>query len=120
MGEPVLNFVFEAYPWSTGPFMPSKTKLNNAAIAARSAALPKISNELIDQFVTGPMTAEAVNAASMAVKKALIERAMDAELGAPPGLPGRHGQARYGAQPVQRQDGQDGQDCAYGRRAAAH
>ncbi|MFZ9183918.1 MAG: IS256 family transposase [Hylemonella sp.] len=61
--------------------MPSKTKLKNAAIAAKSAALPKISNELIDQFVTGPMTGEAVNAASMAFKKALIERAMGAELG---------------------------------------
>ena len=59
----------------------SKTKLKNAAIAARSAALPKIPNELIDQFVTGPMTGEAVNAASMAFKKALIERAMGAELG---------------------------------------
>jgi putative transposase len=61
--------------------MPSKTKLKNAAIAARSAALPKIPNELIDQFVTGPMTGEAVNAASMAFKKAPIERAMGAELG---------------------------------------
>jgi len=67
--------------------MPSKTKLKNAAIAARSAALPKISNELIDQFVTGPMTAEAVNAASMAFKKALIERAMGAELGHHLGYP---------------------------------
>ena len=61
--------------------MPSRTKLKNAAIAARSAALPKIPNELIDQFVTGPMTGEAVNAASMAFKKALIERVMGAELG---------------------------------------
>jgi transposase-like protein len=61
--------------------MPSKTKLKNAAIAAKSAALPKIPKELIDQFVTGPMTGEAVNAASMAFKKALIERAMGAELG---------------------------------------
>jgi putative transposase len=67
--------------------MPSKTKLKNAAIAARSAALPKISNELIDQFVTGPMTGEAVNAASMAFKKALIERAMGAELGHHLGYP---------------------------------
>jgi hypothetical protein len=34
--------------------MPSKTKLKNAAaIAAKSAALPKIPKELIDQFVTG-------------------------------------------------------------------
>jgi putative transposase len=61
--------------------MPSRTKTKNAAIAAMSAALPKIPNELIDQFVTGPMTGEAVNAASLAFKKALIERAMGAELG---------------------------------------
>ncbi len=60
--------------------MPSKTKLKNAAIAARTAALPPIPKELIDQFVTGPMSAEAVNAASMAFKKALIERVMGAEL----------------------------------------
>src|SRR5690349_13910985 len=61
--------------------MPSRTKLKNAAIAAKSAALQKIPKELLDQFVTGPMTGEAVNAASMAFKKALIERAMGAELG---------------------------------------
>ena len=67
--------------------MPSKTKLKNAAIAAKSAALPRIPNELIDQFVTGPMSAEAVNAASMAFKKALIERAMGAELGYHLGYP---------------------------------
>ena len=53
--------------------MPSKTKLKNAAIAARSAALPSIPKELLDQLVTGPMTGEEVNAASMAFKKALIE-----------------------------------------------
>jgi len=56
--------------------MPSKTK---AAIAA-AAALPSIPKELIDQFVTGPMSGEAVNAASVAFKKALIERALGAEL----------------------------------------
>ena len=61
--------------------------MKNAAIAARSAALPKIPDELIDQFVTGPMTGEAVNAASMAFKKALIERAMGAELGHHLGYP---------------------------------
>ena len=61
--------------------MPSKTKLKNAAIAARSAALPSIPEELIDQFVSGPMTGEAVNAATVAFKKALIERALGAELG---------------------------------------
>ena len=67
--------------------MPSKTKQKNAAIAAKSAALPKIPKELIDQFITGPMTGEAVNAASLAFKKALVERAMDAELGYHLGYP---------------------------------
>jgi putative transposase len=61
--------------------MPSKTKTKNAAIAAKTAALPTIPKELIEPFVKGPMTAEAVNAASMAFKKALIERALGAELG---------------------------------------
>ena len=60
--------------------MPSKTKMKNAAIAARSAALPSIPKELIDLFVSGPMSGDAVNAASAAFKKALIERAMGAEL----------------------------------------
>ena len=56
--------------------MPRKMK----TAAAAQAALPPIPKELIDQFVTGPMSAEAVNAASMAFKKALIERALGAEL----------------------------------------
>jgi transposase-like protein len=67
--------------------MPSKTKMKNAAIAAASAALPKIPKEVIDQFVTGPMSAQAVNAASLAFKKALIERVMGAELGHHLGYP---------------------------------
>jgi hypothetical protein len=56
--------------------MPSR-KTTKAAMAA-AAALPSIPKELIDQFVTGPMSAEAVKAASMAFKKALIERALGA------------------------------------------
>ena len=56
--------------------MPRKTK----PVAAAGTALPSIPQELIDRFVTGPMSAEAVNAASMAFKKALIERALGAEL----------------------------------------
>ncbi len=48
--------------------------------AAASAVLPEIPKELVDQFVKGPMSAEAVQAASMAFKKALIERALGAEL----------------------------------------
>jgi putative transposase len=58
----------------------SKTKAKNAAIAARMAALPSIPKELIDQFVSGPMTGEAVNEATAAFKKALIERALGAEM----------------------------------------
>ena len=64
--------------------MPSKTSKKKAAME-----LPRIPKEVIDQLVSGPMTAEAVNAASMAFKKALIERALGAELshhlGYPPG-----------------------------------
>ena len=53
--------------------MPSKTSKK------KPAALPTIPKELIDRMVDGPMTAEAVNAASMAFKKALIERALGAD-----------------------------------------
>ena len=62
--------------------MPSKTKTKNAAIAARTAALPKIPKELLDQVVAegAPMTAEQINATTMALKKALIERALGGEL----------------------------------------
>ena len=59
--------------------MPTSRKTTKAAMAA-VAAMPSIPKELIDQFVTGPMSARAVNAASMAFKKALIERALGAEL----------------------------------------
>jgi len=59
--------------------MPTSRKTTKAAMAA-AATMPSIPKELIDQFVTGPMSAEAVNAASMAFKKALIERALGAEL----------------------------------------
>jgi putative transposase len=58
----------------------SKTKARNAAIAARSAALPKIPKEIVDQLVTGPMSAAELNTVTMALKKALVERALGAEL----------------------------------------
>jgi Transposase, Mutator family len=54
----------------------SRKKKNPAA----DAALPNIPSELIDQIVKGPMSADAVNAASKAFKKALIERCLGAEL----------------------------------------
>jgi len=57
--------------------MPSKTK----KLAASAATLPTIPKELLDQFVSGPMTGEAVNDACLAFKKALIERALGAEMG---------------------------------------
>jgi putative transposase len=46
---------------------------NKKTATEGGTALPSIPKELIDQFVTGPMSAEAVQAASIAFKKALIE-----------------------------------------------
>ena len=55
-------------------------KMQKANAAAHAAVLPKIPPELLDQLVKGPMTAEAVQDASTAFKKALIERALGAEM----------------------------------------
>ncbi len=56
---------------------------------SKPADLPVISAQLLEQFGTGPMTAEAISAATLALKKALIERALGGEmnhhLGHPPG-----------------------------------
>lgn len=49
--------------------MPRKPK-------AQPAALPAIPVELLEQFGNSPMTAEAINAATLALKNALIERAL--------------------------------------------
>ena len=81
--------------------MPSR-KTTKAAVAAE-ARMPTIPKGLIDQFVTGPMSAQAVQDISMAFKKALIERALGAELshhlGYPPGTakPEQAGNHRNGA-----------------------
>src|SRR5258708_4675801 len=69
---------------------PSRTKVWIVVIAAKSAARPKISKELLNQILAeGPMTAEQINATTMALKMALIERALSGELshhlGYPPG-----------------------------------
>lgn len=67
--------------------MPSKMK----PAAAGMTALPSIPKELIEQLTGGatPMTADQINATTMALKKALIERVLGAELshhlGYPPG-----------------------------------
>jgi len=55
-----------------------KMQKNNAIAQAR--ILPKIPRELLDQLVKGPMSAEAVEDASRAFKKALIERALGGEM----------------------------------------
>ena len=54
--------------------MPTKKKPANAT----ARELPSIPQELIEQFVKGPISAEAIQDASMAFKKALIERALGA------------------------------------------
>ncbi len=51
-----------------------------AKATAAYANLPTIPKELLDQLGNGPMTADAINAASLAFKKALIERALGGEL----------------------------------------
>ncbi len=55
-----------------------KMQKNNAIAQAR--VLPKIPPELLDQLVKGPMSAEAVEDASRAFKKALIERDLGGEM----------------------------------------
>ena len=65
--------------------MPSKVKKLDRAVAK----LPSIPKELVNQFLTDPMTEEAINAAGFAFKQALIEASLNAELshhlGYPPG-----------------------------------
>lgn len=56
--------------------MPRKKKETGAV----DTALPTIPQELLDQFVTGPMTAESVEAVMRKFKKAIIERALGAEM----------------------------------------
>jgi putative transposase len=56
--------------------MPSRGKKAERA-ATKSPSIPR---ELIDLFVSGPMTGEAINEAGLAFKKALVEAAMEAEL----------------------------------------
>ncbi|TSJ83256.1 IS256 family transposase [Chitinimonas sp. BJB300] len=64
--------------------MPRKQK-------AQPIALPSISAELLEQFGNEPMTTETINTATTALKKALIQRALAAEmnhhLGYPTGAP---------------------------------
>src|SRR5271170_347351 len=56
--------------------MPSRRKKLDRAVAG----LPSIPKELVAHFLTGPMTGEAINAAGLAFKPALIEASLNAEL----------------------------------------
>lgn len=56
--------------------MPSRAKKVDHAVAK----LPSIPKELVAQFLTGPMTGEAINAAGIAFKQALIEASLNAQL----------------------------------------
>ena len=60
--------------------MPTKTLTKTQKSISAAKALPSIPKELIDQFVSGPMSAQAVNAASVAFKKALIEHCLGTRL----------------------------------------
>src|SRR5258708_29732557 len=55
-------------------------KMQKANAAAQAAVLSKITPALLDELVKGPMTAEAIEDVSRAFKKALIERALGAEM----------------------------------------
>src|ERR1700722_18966434 len=56
--------------------MPSRAKKVDRDVAR----LPSIPKELVELFLTGPMTGEAINDAGIAFKKALIEASLNAEL----------------------------------------
>ena len=56
--------------------MPSRIK----KLEREVSKLPSIPKELVDHFLTGPMSGEAINAAGLAFKQALIEATLNAEL----------------------------------------
>ena len=56
--------------------MPSKVRKLERDVGK----LPSIPKELVNQFLTGPMTEQAINAAGHAFKQALIEASLNAEL----------------------------------------
>lgn len=76
--------------------MPMKKKRTLASQAAARGPLPELPKELLDELVKGPMTPGEVQDLMLAFNKALIERAMGAEmnlhLGYQPGQPKPPGQ----------------------------
>ncbi len=77
--------------------MPMKKKRTAASQAAARGPLPELPDELMDQLVKGPMSPGDVQDLMLAFNKAIIERAMGAEmnmhLGYPMGQPKPLGQA---------------------------
>jgi putative transposase len=57
--------------------MPARKKKDTVAV---DPSLPPIPKELLDQLVTGPMSAEALEAVMKQFKKAFLERALGAEM----------------------------------------
>ncbi len=55
-------------------------KTTKKALARASVPLPEGAQAIVEQLVQGPMTAEAIEMLSGQLKKALIERALQAEL----------------------------------------
>ena len=55
--------------------MPSKAK----KVARDVGKLPSIPKELVAHFLNGPMTGEAIEDASLAFKKALVDASLNAE-----------------------------------------
>jgi len=79
--------------------MPRKKK-SNAPSETPSAAEPKIPKELLDQLITGPITQGEFETIYRALKKAIIERAMSAEMTEHLGY--KHGEPRPVGQTNQR------------------
>lgn len=60
--------------------MPMKKKRTIAAQAAARGPLPELPQELLDELVKGPMSPGEVQDLMLAFNKAIIERAMGAEM----------------------------------------
>ncbi len=77
--------------------MPTKKKRTVASQAAARGPLPELPKQLLDQLVKGPTTPAEAQALMLAFNKAVLERAMGAEmnlhLGYPPGQSKPPGQA---------------------------
>lgn len=79
--------------------MPRRKK-SDASIEAQASAEPKIPKELLDQLITGPITQSEFESIFRALKKAVIERAMSAEMNEHLGY--KHGESKPTGQSNQR------------------